>query len=747
VTRRFDEDAVPVPVHRLFTYAVDDAVAVGPGHRVRVRFGPQRKVGVVVRGPLDAPPAGLDPARVRPVEEVLDAAPVVGGDLLALAGWLADYYYAAPGEAYLLPLPPGMGGGRSGRVRELATRTEHVARFVAAPAPGKAIGARMDQALSWLSTVAEATSAEVREATGADLQVLRRLAERGLVALAIRDVPRDPFAALRVTPDTPPPLTPEQVTAVATVAAALGTFQGFLLHGVTGSGKTEVYLQLIAEVLARGQGALVLVPEIALTPQLVARFRARLGERIAVQHSRLDPAARHEQWLRIASGELSVVIGARSALFAPIADLGLIVVDEEHESSFKQDTAPRYNARDLALVRGRLVGAPVLLGSATPALESWANVSRGKLTRVPMTSRVQERPLPAVELVDMRTAAPADEERLFSAPLMEAVHANLARGEQTILFLNRRGFAAFVMCRSCGETATCPSCDVSFTWHRARRRLVCHYCDNAVPLPPVCPSCQDDAMQEIGFGTERVLAVLADALPASARVARMDRDTTRGSALTTLLDSFRRRELDILVGTQMVAKGHDFPDVTLVGVLLAEQSLRLPDFRASERTFQLMTQMAGRAGRADKPGRVMIQTYLPEHYALRYATEHDTVGFLTDELERRRHRAFPPWGHLILVRVDGPRRDQVEATARRVTAMLTAVGASPGASGPAVLVMGPSPAPIERIKDRFRFQVLVSSAHRGPLRDLLVGATEALDIMKLPSAVSIGIDVDPLNFL
>lgn len=745
MTLRYVEVAVPVPLHQLYTYALPAGEEAAPGVRVRVPFGPHERIGVVISEPREEPPADLAASSVRAVDEVIDDAPVLSSELLRLARWLARYYHVPPGEAYLLPLPPGM-AGRSGQVREPSQKSEAWARFLRRPSDDeRSLGRKMWLALDFLASVGEAAARSVDEHTGADLSVLKRLQARGLVELGRRRVHRDPFAQLDVTPDTAPELTTPQRRAVDEIQARLGTFHGFLLHGVTGSGKTEVYLALIASVLARGQGALVLVPEIALTPQLVSRFRARLGDRVAVQHSGLRPDARAEQWKRIAAGELPVVIGARSALFAPLPDLGIIIVDEEHETSFKQDSSPRYNARDLALVRGQLGSAPVVLGSATPAAESWANVERGKLTRLSMPERILARPMPAVRLIDMRSTPSIDPDRMLSAPLVEALTETLERGEQAIVFLNRRGFAAFVLCRSCGAVASCSSCAVSFTWHRARQRLVCHYCDRTELLPPRCQACGDDALSEVGFGTERVEAVVSELFP-QARVGRMDRDTTRGHALTRLLDGFRRRDIDVLIGTQMVAKGHDFPAVTLVGVLLAEQSLALPDFRASERTFQLMTQIAGRAGRATKPGRVLIQTYLPDHYALRYALEHDTEGFLEKELRLRRDRGWPPATRLALFHVDGTRVDRTLAAANEVVQILaSSLARLPERAS--ITIQGPMLAPIERIKDRHRYRVLIRATSRAALGRLLARCVPQVAAMRRPRSVHVGLDVDPLSFL
>lgn len=746
MTRSIVQVALPVPLRTLFAYGVPEGVEVKPGMRVQVSFGPRRLIGIVAEGPTTEPPPDIDPSKIKTLQSVLDPAPVLSSPILRLVRWMVGYYHLPPGEAYLLPLPPTMSGGRKGEVHEHKYKTERVARYVGEPEEGQRIGAVMDRALSWLREAEVATSAEVRDATGAGLDVLRRLSERGWIQLTSREVPRDPFARMPLEPHPEPRLTTRQDEIITAIAYDMGRFAGHLLHGVTGSGKTEIYLRLIKATLDEEKGALVLVPEIALTPQLVSRFRGRLGDCVAVLHSGLDRSARHEQWERIAAGELSVVIGARSALFAPIPNLGIIVVDEEHDSSFKQDTAPRYHARDLALVRGRFERCPVVLGTATPSMESWGNTQRGKLELHTLAERVESRPMPGVSLVDMRSAECVDEGQLFSRELITAMEANQGRDEQTILLINRRGFSSFVLCRSCGERLACSSCSVSFTWHRARSRLVCHYCDHVLPLPKRCPSCDDDALAEMGAGTEQIVDRVSELLPGS-RVARMDRDTTRGHKLTELLNSFRAREIDILVGTQMVAKGHDFPGVTLVGVLLAEMGLALPDFRASERTFALLTQMAGRAGRAERPGRVLVQTFMPDHPMLTFVRAHDASGFLTQELLERQARGFPPCRHLALFKISGA-EDQAtwEASDRLRHQIHTLISGLPeGPTRPHVL--GPHPAPIERVRDRWRYQVLINGPDRVLLGRLLAQAVSAIDEAKMPSHIRIALDVDPYAFL
>ncbi len=772
------EVALSVPLPIFFTYRVPPGMSAPAGVRVRVPFGPRRLIGVVF-GP--GRPESVVGHKLRAIDAVLDPEPIIDAQALTLARWLADYWFAPPGEAVSLLLPPRMAEGEDAPT----LRSTLYVRLVPAPSPPESptddaaapaepelktrpkakprqLSEKMAAALEWLTKNGDATADTLRSATGITLDTLRRLADRNLIVLDSETRFRDPLAGVSLaglrTPGGTHPLTPAQRVAADTVAASFGTYKGFLLHGVTGSGKTEVYLDLIERALASGMGSIVLVPEIALTPQLVSRFRARLGERVAVQHSGLDPLARHEQWLRIRSGELPVVVGARSALFAPLPNLGLVVVDEEHEPSFKQETSPRYHARDLALVRGNIAACPVVLGSATPSLESWTNVKRHKLTRLSLPERAHlNRPLPEVELVDMRPererpAAPAahppastaahtgpSPDPLFSSQLLSAIESNLASGDQTLLFLNRRGYSSFIQCKTCGSTLDCRSCSVTYTWHRQRQRLVCHYCDESRPFPPACPRCNRKDLADLGHGTEQVEERLQHLFP-DAAIARMDKDTTRGTALVKLLSRFRKGDIDVLIGTQMVAKGHDFPRVTLVGVLAAEHGLAFPDFRASERTFQLLTQIAGRAGRAERPGRVIVQTRMPDHYAIAKAVHHDVEGFLDLETELRAARGFPPTTHLALFRVSGRDLDETEATARRLVAHLREhlVGTAS--------VTDAQPAPIERVKDRFRFQVLLRARERRDLRRVLDQTREHWSA-RLPSHLQIALDVDPLAFL
>jgi primosomal protein N' (replication factor Y) len=570
---------------------------------------------------------------------------------------------------------------------------------------------------------------------------LRALASVGLARVEHRPVPRAPEVLAAPAPPSVITLNPAQTEAVEALTRALAAgFSTFLLHGVTGSGKTEVYLRVIATARAEGRGALVLVPEIALTPQLAARFRARFGEDVAVMHSALPSRERLSAWRRLRAGEVGIALGARSAVFAPVRALGVVVVDEEHDPSFKQEDGVRYHARDLAVVRARRAGALAILGSATPALESTYNVARGRFSRLALPERATPRPLPEVSIVDLRRHPPGAD-GLFSTPLAEALGAALVTGGQSILFLNRRGFSTVMLCRACGQVARCGSCVVSMTYHRGRDRLVCHYCGRTTPVPTTCPSCASTRIERLGTGTERVESIVRERFP-DARVARLDRDTAAGSGEGRGLEAILRRmqagEIDVLVGTQMVTKGHDFAGVTLVGVLQPDQGMNLPDFRATERTFQLLEQVAGRAGRGDRPGRVIIQTYAPEHPAIVAVALHDYDGFARAELAARQEAGYPPFSRMIALRIDAV------DLARAREAATVAAEAARAAGGDAVRVRGPAEAPLGRLRGRARWQVWLSSQDRGAL----AAAARAASAGVRPGGdLRLAVDVDPQSVL
>jgi primosomal protein N' (replication factor Y) len=569
---------------------------------------------------------------------------------------------------------------------------------------------------------------------------LRALIDAGLVAVAEEEVYR-PVLSGTLPEDRPVQLTGAQRDAVGAVEHSLGEFRTFLLWGVTGSGKTEVYLRCMAACLAGGRTALVLVPEISLTHQLVDRVRARFGNRVAVLHSGLSDGERWDEWRRIGRGEVGIVVGARSAVFAPLQHLGLIVVDEEHDPSYKQDDGIRYNGRDVAIMRAKLAGCPALLGSATPAMETFHNGCSGRYRVLALPERVEARPLPSVDVVDLRRSSSAGRSLLISRELTAALQANLTVRGQSLVFLNRRGFSNFLQCHACGNALMCPNCSVTLTLHRRWRALRCHHCDYTIALPTACPMCGGLSLSAWGAGTEQVEAALRRMLP-RARIGRIDRDTTGAKhALRDIFTAWERREYDILVGTQMITKGHDVPGVTLVGVLLADLSLNFPDFRATERTFQLLTQVAGRAGRGTRPGRVIVQTLQPQHFSLQCAAHHDYRQFAERELAARRELGYPPFARLVQLRCEGERQDATERVAHALAAQVRRV------AGTGVSVLGPTLAPIERLRRRHRWQLLLRGRNGASVRAAARAGRDAIRRQARAADVRVIVDVDPYSML
>ena len=541
-------------------------------------------------------------------------------------------------------------------------------------------------------------------------------------------------------PAAPFNLTTEQLNALYAIEKTEG-FSTLLLHGVTGSGKTEVYIQAAEYTLSRGNTCLVLVPEIGLTPQLTERFSARFPGRVAVLHSSLTRKQRIEEWLRILNGRAPVVVGTRSAVFAPLRNLKLIIVDEEHETTYKQEETPRYHARDTAIVRAQRLGATVVLGSATPSMESFRNAERKKFEYVHLAARVEARPLPDVEIINMREEfAVEGKQPIFSRRLLQAIGERLERREQTMVLLNRRGFAAYLLCRHCGFTFQCSSCSVSMTYHRSVGRLLCHYCGLAKRPPGKCPDCQSEYIYYVGEGTERIEADLRE-LFADARIGRIDRDTMKHVRdFERVLGGFRNGEIDILVGTQMIAKGHDFPMVTLVGVLAADAALSLPDFRAAERTFQLLTQVAGRSGRGDRPGEVIIQSFFPDHYTFQLACTQKFEEFYARESRYRKAMFYPPFTALAGIVVTDRDKERAATEARAVSDFIDSI------RGDSVRVLGPAPAPLERVKQWHRYQLLIKAGSRSTMHRVLISLREHLDRKKLGST-RVLVDVDPTSLL
>ena len=594
--------------------------------------------------------------------------------------------------------------------------------------------------LEFINGRGSAPHSELKEIFGNFTTHVKWLVDNALVSVELREIGRDPYGAFDTEEDPPKELTQDQRMAMEKILPYVKReeYRCFLLHGVTGSGKTEVYLRTVSEVIAKGKQAIVLVPEIALTPLLVKRFRSRFGDAVSVIHSALSEGERFDVWRRARSGELSVVIGARSAVFSPLENLGLVVVDEEHESSYKQNEAPCYNARDSAVVLGTVYGCPVLLGSATPSLESYANAIRGKYEYLSLPARVGTSRLPDVELVDMKDV----NESVFSPRLRNALVENFNRGEQSILFINRRGFSSFLVCGDCGELFKCPNCSITLTFHKKDNSIKCHYCGIRQEFENTCVHCGARYMGK-GLGTQKVEEQVRNILP-DARVFVMDRDYARGK--TKLLDLYRRLEsgeVDVLVGTQMVAKGHDLPGVTLVGVLSADHMLGIPDFRSGERTFQVLTQVAGRTGRGTRPGTVVLQTYNPDHPSVKFAVTHNSSGFLEEELELRRSLGQPPFSRFISFRVNGLNEEKTRNFAEEMkrTAEKFLLKLPPGS----LRVLGPSEAPIYKLRNRFRWQIIIASKNLGLLRNYASALYDSLK--KHDSGIKLTVDVDPYDFM
>ena len=730
--------AVPVPALGLLTYRVPpDQAMPTPGARVVVPLGPRKLTGVAV-GQVSAADTSF---KLKDIVQVLDDGAFVPPDVVTLTQWVSEYYLAGPGAALAAALPPY---GLTNKVDRFKT-----VRVVALTAAGieatTALGAKQKAALQLLADAPDGLSVPDLAAQGIAAASVTRLAALGYVAIRHDRVDRDPFehAVGAHTPDAGGarrPLTDEQQAAMAqlTPLAAARAFQVALVHGVTGSGKTELYLRLADAVRQSGRGVLMLVPEIALTPQVAALFRARFGAAVAIQHSGLSDGERHDQWHRIRRGDVDVVIGTRSAVFAPLAKPGLIIVDEEHDTSYKQDETPRYHGRDVAIMRGKFTGALVVIGSATPTLESYTNALEGRYTLVTLKRRVLDRPMAQVQVVNMREEiAEAGADVVLSRALREAITARLAEGQQSLILLNRRGFATSVLCRQCGASLECPNCSVTLTVHTQGRewRGRCHYCNFTKMVPKACEKCAAPYMERIGFGTERVEAEVREAYPA-ARIARVDRDTVRRKgSLVEMLEQVARREIDILIGTQMIAKGHDFPECTLVGVISADVGLGLADFRSAERTFQLLTQVAGRAGRGAQPGQAIIQSLVPEHYSVRLACDQDYRAFYDKEVEFRRAMRYPPQVAMVNVVVRDKTFDAAMASARQL------VDALRGRQG--YVVLGPAPAPLTKLRGEHRVQLFLKGTSRKAMREgLQLALSRVAKVAK-----TIAVDVDPLTML
>ncbi len=714
-----------------FDYRLPERLGeVRVGSVLLVPFGRRRVIGVVV---ALAESSELPPERlVEPIEALAAGATP---ELVQLGLWVAREYCSTPARGLELVLPPSVGRGGRGtgpRLQTLASAT-HAGR--AALGDGTRLGRRQRLALERLAGGGDAGGAELgahqlEADDGVDRQALGRLEARGLVSLRVEQFLRRPQVVEVGARSSRPSLSAEQGAALETVVAAMDGAAGreHLLHGVTGSGKTEVYLAATEAALERGRGVIVLVPEIGLTPQAISRFAARFGDRVALLHSRLAAGERRDEWQRLHSGEARICVGPRSAVFAPVGDLGLVVIDEEHDASYKQEGDPRYDAREVARHRADLAGAVLLAGSATPRPESWLG-----LPRLELPHRADGRELPPVEIVDLRGSSPR------SGPLHPRTTEALAEvreaGGKAIVLLNRRGWSPFVCCRACGHAFQCPHCEVSLVLHKGEQHLRCHHCGQAEPMPESCPECSSVALARYGAGTER-LATLLEGVVAPLPVFRLDSDSVgHAGAHVEILRRFDQAESGVLVGTQMVAKGHDFPDVVLSVVLDADATLRFPDFRAEERTFALVAQLAGRSGRGQRGGRVLVQTLAPEAAAIRHAAAHDAPGFLAGELQRRQALRYPPFSHLVRIELTSADADRAQALSERVRQALE--GALPEGAD----LLGP--APRFRLRGRHRRQLLLKAEHRAGAVTAVRDAVEGLAARRMLRGVSISVDVDP----
>ncbi len=808
------------------TYAIPPEMAglVGCGHRVLVPVRSRKMTGVVIEvgSQLDSGVASL-----KPIVEVLEPTPLFDRPHRELLEFLASYYLVSIGEAYrsvipsvariesrwtlrlirppapleaatMIPIERSIVAllsksamterqlGRLGSDRDVAaavnrlskggiigryeaTRGRHretassVARLAQTVDANAVRGSKQRAILKLLGETPEIEVAELEAQIKGARAALEALAKRGLVEIA-EIAPIGPAAETLVSALEP---SEEQAMALAAIGPAIADrrFETFLLWGITASGKTEVYLQLAAQCIDAGRQALVMVPEIALADQIVKSFRGRFGAQVAVAHSAQNVADRWASWRAALSGQARIMIGPRSAIFAPLADVGLIVVDEEHDPSYKQEEGIRYHARDLAVALGRFSQCAVVLGSATPSAESFANARRGRYRMLQLSRRIQDRPLAEVEIIDLReelrraTAATGAAGRAarrerggeiaqekesavpLSNALVNAMRENIASGGQSVIFLNRRGYHNFLQCHLCGAVITCPNCSVSMTFHLHDRSLRCHYCGHRAAAPDRCPECRGFGLAGQGFGTERLVNALKEILP-QARIERMDSDTSvRKGARIALMEALGRGDIDVLVGTQMITKGFDLPGVTLVGVVLADLALNLPDFRSAERTFQLLTQVAGRAGRGDRPGKVLIQTYAPHHYSIQAARDQDYARFMRRELMLRRELMYPPHARMALIRIDGAQPQRVAEIAAQTAAILLRDKRE------AIRVLGPAPAPIERIKQRYRWQVMVKSQSRTAMREALLKARAEIAPFAEHCGVRVAIDIDPVNML
>ena len=739
---RFVEVAVPLHVAQTFTYRLTPELSQAkPGARIKVPFGRKLLTAYIVALHDQLPSdLGLAEAEIKDAATLIDLEPVCTAEILQLARWVAEYYASPIGEVIKATLPPGINPPPQGTFVKPKLR-----RFVKATdlKPEKITG-KQQHVLEVLALKGPMALQALLKEAAVGAATVSLLEKKGAVEIFDEAVRRDPLAHASALPIEDFTLTSAQAAVLESIEQQVDqeTYGAFLLHGVTGSGKTEIYIRAMRAALARGRSAMMLVPEIALTPVFSRRLRSHFGDQVAIFHSSLQRGERFDEWTRVRNGDARVVIGTRSAVFAPVQNLGLIVVDEEHESTYRQQESPYYNARDTAIMRAQKESATVVLGSATPSLESFHNARSGKYQMLKLPERIAARPMAPARIVDMRAVfVRHGKPRVFSDELLDAIQQTHDRGEQSIILLNRRGYSSFILCRSCGETVQCPNCDVTLTYHRSERVIVCHYCNHRQAVPKVCPACSKKYIYYVGEGTEQIEEMLTQLFPAL-RVARIDRDTTaRRRVFEQTLSDFSDGKIDMLVGTQMLAKGHDFPNVTLVGVVSVDAGLALPDFRSAERTFQLITQVAGRAGRGDRPGQVLIQTYHPYHYALRHACAQDYEGFYNEEIHYRENHSYPPFVALGSVLVHGPDLGRVRNDSLELRKQLDAANEQRRCR-----ILGPAPAPLARLKGEHRFQLLLKSRSRRHLREVADAALKAVAENGV-NLRSVNLEIDPVSIM
>jgi len=748
--KRIAEVAVDLPLPKTLHYQIPPALQqkVTLGKRVLVPVGNRRVTGYVLNLLRESPVGGL-----KEIIEIVDEAPLFSLEDLKFLQFISTYYFAKPGNTLRLALFEGK--GRKAKDLQHSLPRYKKERYIKIDEAGLAMfdektltrAPRQAEILNLLKEKG-AVACRALKKQGKDIEsALKGLTKKGLISSYYLECYREHIPYPDASFDLPPSLTLDQTRAWKKIREGIrkGGFHPYLLHGVTGSGKTEIYLKGIEEVLQLHKGAIVLVPEISLTSFALERFRSRFGRKIALIHSRLSEGERQDELRRIREGEARIVLGARSALFVPIKDLGIIIVDEEHDPSYKQEEGIRYHARDLALVKGRIFSAVVILGSATPSLESYYNAQTGKLTCLSLPERVQKRPLPHVKVVDLRKKT-VERDDPFSSEIKEGIEERLKKGEQVVLFLNRRGFATSVLCPECGYLFACPHCSVALVQHLKKGGLLCHYCNHQVALPDTCPQCNSLRLKSLGWGTERVEKEVKRIFP-GAKVARMDRDTTKGKlSYHHILNNFALGKQDILVGTQMITKGYDLPQITLVGIILADTALSLPDFRASERTFQLLTQVAGRAGRGDKKGEVIIQTFNPEHYSIASACSHDYLGFYRQELPFRQELNYPPFSRIVAFRLEGREEEALRNYASHFGAIVREVLEKEGYQRE-VEVLGPAPAPWAKLKGRYRYQMLLKGKKLKPLHALVGRLLKEKALQPTGKRIRWSVDVDPLQMM